>query len=348
MIDLLQQFGKGRKGPIELTYEEAARAADCIFDRKATLAQTAAFLMAQQLMTESSDEIIAFVHSLRSRAIPCPARGGIESVGPSVGLKKTFMASLPSAFVLSACRMPVTMQSSPALSLQPHSGMTATDILMELDIPVSALSLDQWFEGASSSDFLFIPTELWCPPLARLRSLRDEIGIPTLLNTAEQLLRPSYSPYIALGIQQGTAYVKAAQLLQRLNVQRALIIQDAEGSGNVPTDRRSRIIVLRDEVTNIHIIDPKTFGLHTATPVSQWTAHMQARTTIDVLRCRALPAYRNIVLLNCALRLWITERAESIEEGIQLAVDALDYGLAWKHYTKWREGIGAPLNTMSN
>ncbi|MDF2815731.1 MAG: hypothetical protein K0Q81_1931, partial [Paenibacillus sp.] len=58
--------------------------------------------------------------------------------------------------------------------------------------------------------------------------------------------------------------------------------------------------------------------------------------------------YRNIVLLNCALRLWITERAESIEEGIQLAVDALDYGLAWKHYTKWREGIGAPLNTMSN
>lgn len=341
MIDLIQEVGRGRRGSRHLSYAEASRAADSIFDGSATPAQTAAFLMAQQIKPESTYELLAFIDSLRHRADRHPIPGGIDCAGPYDGRVRSFMATLASAFVMAACKLPVTLHSS--LALPPGRGLPLTEVFVALGVHTEGISREAWIHGAEQSGLLFVPTELWCPPLAAIRSLRQEIGIRTILNTAEQLLRPSDSPYMVLGVHQANAYEKAAEWLQGIGVQRALIIQGAEGSEDAQTDRRTRIVMLRDEVTDIHIVDPQTFSLHAPVPETQWTAEMQAQAVLSVLRGHAAPALRNAVVLNSALRLWVAERTESIEEGIEYAKDALDHGMAWKHYLKWRDGIGASI-----
>jgi anthranilate phosphoribosyltransferase len=341
MIDLIQEFGRGKKASKHLSYAEASRAADSIMDGSATPAQTAAFLMAQQIKLESTQELLAFIDSLRHRAERHPIPGGIDCAGPYDGRVRSFMATLATAFVLVACRLPVTLHSSPALL--PRRGLPLMEVLVALGVHAEGITREAWIHGAEQSGCLFVPTEIWCPPLAAIRSLRQEIGIRTIFNTAEQLLRPSDSPYMVLGVHQGNAYEKAAEWLQGIGVQRALIIQGAEGSEDARTDRRTRIVMLRDEVTDIHIVDPHTFSLHAPVSEAQWTAKLQAQATMSVLKGHAAPALRNAVLLNSALRLWVAERTESIEEGIEYAKDALDHGMAWKHYSKWRDGIGSSV-----
>ncbi|WP_127579564.1 anthranilate phosphoribosyltransferase [Paenibacillus koleovorans] len=342
MIDWLREIGRGKRGIRSLTYTEAANAAAGILDGKATPAQTAAFLTAQKLKQETTEEIIAFIDSLRKRSRLHPVEGSIDCAGPFCSRGHSFLATLPTAFVLAACRQPVTLHSTP--SAPPHAASALVGVVAALGIAVDAVPQDRWIAAADRSCFLFVPTERWCPSLSGIRAVREEIGIRTLFDTAEELLRPSDAPYMAIGIPSGSGSEKAADLLSRLGVQRALIVQSAEGSEDVPVDRRTRVVVLRDEVSDIHIIDPHTFGLHAvvpAPPASGWTAGAQAQTTLDVLAGRAAPAYRNAVLLNSAMRLWIADRTDTIEEGIEHAKSALDNGLAWKHYTKWREKLEA-------
>ena len=60
MIELLKEIGRGKRGARDLTYEEAARAAELIVGGAATPAQIGAFLVAERVKMESADELKAF------------------------------------------------------------------------------------------------------------------------------------------------------------------------------------------------------------------------------------------------------------------------------------------------
>ena len=62
----------------------------------------------------------------------------------------------------------------------------------------------------------------------------------------------------------------------------------------------------------------------------EWTAELQAETTLSVLRGEAALPYLNMVLLNSAVRLWVAEKAGSIEEGIYMARHAIEQGAAFR------------------
>ncbi|MFK7696597.1 anthranilate phosphoribosyltransferase [Paenibacillus sp. HJGM_3] len=344
MLDLIQEAGRGKRGNKPLTYEEASRAADSILDGHATPAQTAAFLTAQSIKPESAPQQAAFIDALRRRAFKHPIGGSIDFAGTSYGRSRAFLAALPSAFVLNACRLPVTLHGGASLQgVQGKPRSTLTDIFGIWGIDVDSIPREAWIAGAQESGLLFVQAEQWCPPLSTLRALRQEIGIRTVFDTAERLLRPADSVCMAYGVASAGGFDKAAELLQSVGVQRALLAVAADGADDVPTDRRTRIYMMHDGVMDLHVIDPHTFGLHGPLPESTWTAELQAHTVLDVLQGRAAGQLRNAVILNSALRLWVAERTVSIEEGIDYAKYALDQGIAWKYYLKWRDGIGAPL-----
>ena len=50
-------------------------------------------------------------------------------------------------------------------------------------------------------------------------------------------------------------------------------------------------------------------------------------------------AYRDLVLLNAGIRIWLAERAPSIEEGIERARDAIDSGAAAAKLEAARSGV---------
>lgn len=337
MIELLKEVGRGKRGARDLTYEEAIRGAEMILDGSASPVQVGAFLVAERIKMESIDEIHAFVDACRARAERFPIAGGIDCAGPYDGRSRSFYATLPTAFVLAACGLPATLHGG--ASLPPKWGVTLFDVLEQLGLQPSRFTRDGLVEAASATGFLFVPTERWCPPLQGMRAARQELGLRTVFNTVEKLLRPTDAPFMAVGVFHGTVFEKTAQLLSKLGVQRGMIIQGMEGSEDLPVDKRTRTYLIRDGVTELYIIDPEMLELQTAMPEEEWTAAKQAEVFQAVLRGEADLAYHNAVLLNSGVRLWISGLAGSIEEGIYKARHAIIQGHALQKFKQWSEMI---------
>ncbi|SFI83851.1 hypothetical protein [Brevibacillus centrosporus] len=68
-----------------------------------------------------------------------------------------------------------------------------------------------------------------------------EIGIRTMFNTVEKLLRFTDALYMAVGVYHGTVFEKVAALLLRLGVERGIVVQGCDGrQANPHADRRKR------------------------------------------------------------------------------------------------------------
>lgn len=336
MFNLLKEVGRGKKGAKDLSYDQALQGAEWILDGQSTPAQTGAFFMAERIKMETAEEILAFVHACQDRSLQYSIDSGLDCAGPYDGRRKSFMATLPVAFVLTACGLPVTLHGS--ATLPPKRGVTLINILEALGVSINQVAPEILQRGADHTGFLFVPTEKWCPPLHTLRPIREEIGVRTVLNTVEKLLRFSNASYMAVGVFHMTAFKKMISLLTRLGIQQGVVIQGMEGSEDVYVNRTTRTHLLRKGKSESLMIDPKVLGLYSEMPEVQWTTDLQAQTVWEVLRGRPSP-YRNMVLLNSALRLWITDYVSSLEEGVERAATILDQGLALQQFEKWRQII---------
>lgn len=338
MYPFLKEVGRGKRGAKDLSYEQASEAAELIFSGEATPAQIGAFLMAERIKMESADEILAFVHALKKRSERFSLEDCLDCAGPYDGRTKSFFATLPSAFVLSACGLPVVLHGSP--TMPPKWGITLYDVVGQLlgtsmdEVPSPNLT-----SAAEHSGFLFVPTERWSRELGRLRALRQELGVRTLWNTAEKLLRFTDAPNMAIGVFHGTVFEKVADLLVKLGVQRGMVVQGVEGSEDLSVEKRTRTLVIRSGQVDEVIIDPADYFLQSEMPERQWTLALQAGTTKEVLQAKAPGPYENMVVLNSAVRLWMSVKVSSIEEGVALARAAIHEGKAWKKFEQWQAQV---------
>lgn len=338
MIDLLKEVARGKRGARDLTYEESLAAAEAILTLQATPAQIGAFFIAERVKLESVEELEAFVAVCRKYAHRAPVPDGIDCAGPYDGRKSSFIATFATAFLLASAGLPATLHGM--ASLPPKWGVTLHDILGEAGINAELLSHEQAQHAARETGVLYVPAEQWCPPLKRLRAIREELGMRTALNTAEKLINYAHSPYTVFGVYHNTVFDRLARLLVKLQYRKALIVQGPEGSEDLFIDRPTRTYKVEDGQFQLHIIDPETLGLDMPLPSQTvWTAGEQLRVTEAVLRGEADMAYCNQVLLNGAVRLHIADRVNSVEEGLYTCKSLLDSGRAWDVYAKWREAL---------
>lgn len=335
---LLKEVGRGKRGARDLTYEEAFEAAEWILTQKATPAQTGAFFVAERIKMESVAELEAFVVSCRKHAFRSPIQEGIDCTGPYDGRTKSFFASFATSFLLAAYGLPVTLHGS--ATLPPKRGVTLHDMLTSVGIHVEKLSKERSIDIAKQTGILYVPSEQWCPPLAALRPIREELDMRTILNTVEKLMDYAHSPYLIFGVFHNTVFNRMSELLHHLGYRKSLIVQGVEGSEDLHIDRPTRTYLVENGDASLSIIDPELFGLDAVLPEQiEWTADKQIQVTEEVLQGRGHMAYMNQVLLNAAVRLYIANKVDSIEQGLYNCRPLLENGTAWELYCRWKQAM---------
>ncbi|MEK3685305.1 anthranilate phosphoribosyltransferase [Paenibacillus sp. FSL R10-2736] len=337
MINILKEVARGKRGAKDLNYREAEYAAEAILGQTASPVQIGAFLIAERMKLESLEELEAFVAVCRKYASREPVQQGIDCAGPYDGRVHSFIATFPTAFLLSAAGLPVTLHGS--AGLPPKWGITLQDIIHASGIDIAGLSRSAAIEAAEASGVLFAKAEQWCPPLGALRGLREDIGLRTIFNTAEKLIDYSCSPYIVFGIFHNTVFDRISRLIVKLGYQRGLVVQGVEGSEDLYIDRPNRVYRIQDGAAELDIIDPESLGLEVPVPEVDWTAERQLRTAEEVLQGGGHLAFYNQTLLNGAARLHAAGRVNSIEEGVYTCKHLLDNGQAWNTYAKWKSAM---------
>ncbi|MNO12354.1 Anthranilate phosphoribosyltransferase [compost metagenome] len=337
MINILKEVARGKRGARDLSYQEAEYAAESIMGLTASPVQIGAFLIAERIKLESIEELEAFVTVCRKYAHREPVQQGLDCAGPYDGRKNSFAATFPTSFLLSAAGLPVTLHGS--ASLPPKWGITLQDIIQESGIEVNTLSRAEMVESAGKSGVLYVHSDTWCPPLAAIRNLREDIGMRTIFNTVEKFMDYACSPYIVFGIYHNTVFDRISRLILRLGYRKGLVVQGAEGSEDLYIDRPNRVYYVADGAAQLDIIDPELLGLETPVPEMDWTPRLQLSTTEAVLQGGGHIAFYNQVLLNGAARLHLAEKVNSIEEGVYTCKHLLDNGDAWAVYTKWKNSL---------
>ncbi|ADU29151.1 anthranilate phosphoribosyltransferase [Evansella cellulosilytica] len=345
MRQWIKQLAKGSNRAKDLTYDDAWSAAHSIFNGEATDVQLAAFLIAQRIKKESPEEVAAFVHFLRERAMTIPLPEQITSQlidfsGPYDG-RKTFAVTVPVSILLAESGMPVYLHSSD--TLPPKRGSTLKAIFEQLQIPVQSTAEDI-ATSIKEYNIGFGWTESLCQPLSKIRHVREQIEVRSFINIVEKLLNLSHAQSIMLGIFHKSVLNTNVTSIRNLGFKKAYIVQGAEGSEDMPIHRKSFVYeVTKEEVNHIEL-DPQSYGLHEAKDDQKESLTLQDQVKLmeAILHgeeAEELTYFRKQVIYNAAARYYFYGNAASMEEGIERVIEQLKNKRGAHHLDKWRQSF---------
>jgi anthranilate phosphoribosyltransferase len=338
MQQWIKEVARGKKGSKDLDYQQTKEVANLIINGEATDAQIAAYFIAERLKTESPEELLAFVHAFQDDSVKLElSKHTIDFASPYNG-RNSFTGTIPTAILLAQQGLPVFLHGSD--SLPPKYGTAMKDILEHLGIEVNQ-SVGSLEKMISETGIGFASTEAFCPSLGRLRKIRKELGVRTLLNTVEKLLNLSRANSLMMGAFHRTAINKIAPIFSGLSYQNVYVVQGMEGSEDLPVHRNSFIFKITDGEMDSFIVNPSEYGLleQEFDKNLKLTAKEQADITLALLsgeNSTSFQYYYKQVLFNTGIRYYLFGNAPSIEEGIEIAKDQLKSQKGLQQLEKWK------------
>ena len=309
----------------DLTYEEAYFVMGEIMGGEATLAQIASFLTALRLKGETAEEIAGLASVMRAKANPVQIKGpAIDIVGTGGDASGTFNISTAAAFVVAGAGLKVAKHGNRAASSQ--SG--AADVLEALGVKFD-LSAEQVQKSVEEVGIGFMFAPAFHPAMKYAGPPRRVIGIRTVFNVIGPLTNPAGARTYLLGVAETSLVEKLALVLQSLDCEHALVVHGEDGLDEITLTGKSRVCELKDGKIHTYTIEPGEFGLVKASldDLKGGTAEENAALLRDILSGKKGPQ-RDIVILNAAAALVAGNKAESVEDGIKMATEAIDKGQA--------------------
>lgn len=340
MQEWIKLVARGKKRAKDLSYEEAYQAALSLVHGKATDAQIAALLIAERLKEESPEEMAAFakVFQAATTKIPLPASTReklIDFGGPYTG-RNTFAATIPVALLMAAEGIPIYLHSDDPLP--PKYATSIKSIVQGLGINVNA-NADTVAHTIESHQIGFGNMSLLCPPLGRLRPIREQLGVRTFFNTIEKVISPAGASSIIVGIFHRTVVETNAKLLRKLGYQNMYMVQGMEGSEDLPIHRLSFLYHVTQNSTTSFDIHPGDEGIEAKRNVAIEKLNLNQQVSLieELLQGNGPNGVHDIVTYNAGVRYYLFGHTTSIKEGISLANDQLKSQIGWKHLLTWRE-----------
>jgi len=324
----------------DLSEPEMIEVMEEIADGQATPTQTGAFLVGLRMKGETVDEITGAARVLRARSQPilcgnskvCLDRDEInidqETIVDTCGTggdgTKTFNVSTTTAFVAAGAGLKVAKHGNRSVSSQCGSADVVEALGVELNLTPGQVGacIDRVGIG-----FLYAP--LLHSAMAHVLGPRREIGLRTIFNLLGPLTNPAGATVQVLGVYQAGLTETMAQVLYRLGCQSAFLVYGEDSCDEISITGPSRITRLDKGDISTFTLTPEEVGLKRARPedIRGGDAVRNAAITLAVLKGQP-GACRDIVLLNAAAVLVAAGKADDFQDGVKLAAEVIDSGLA--------------------
>ena len=309
-----------------LTQQEAGKAMDIILNGKANDSQLASFLSVLKMKGESVDEIAGFAKTLLAHADHVPHKEPVMcNCGTGGDTKNTFNISTTAAFVLAAGGVNVAKHGNRGVS----SASGSSDVLGELGVKYNLTS-----ENAGKIidnigvAFLFAPA--FNKAMKYVAKTRKELGYRTVFNLLGPIINPAGLDYQMVGIYDKNLTELIAGVLKEIGVKHAMVIASEDGMDEISTNAPTKVSELKDGRVHTYEINPADYGFKAGSleDYAGGTPAENAKITLRILRGEEHGPKRDIVIINAGTALYVGNKAESIEAGIQLAKEMIDSGKA--------------------
>ncbi|MBD3370519.1 anthranilate phosphoribosyltransferase [Candidatus Fermentibacteria bacterium] len=313
---------------LDLTEEEMVGVMGLITEGEATDSQIAAFLVGLRMKGETAAEITGAARVLRTMCTPVVVS---EDLGPLLDTcgtggdgKSTFNVSTVSALVAAASGARVAKHGNRSVS----SSCGSADLLERLgvNIELSPEEIAVCIEEAGIG-FLYAPG--LHGSMRFVAPARRETGIRTIFNILGPLANPAKTACQLTGVFDGDLVSLIADVFRRLGASRAVVVHGEGGYDELTVTGESRMVVLRDGLISERTVRPQDYGLDLVSEedVPGGTVVENVRICLDVLEGGPGPA-RDMVLLNSGAALVAGGLAADLGEGVGMAGEAIDSGMA--------------------
>lgn len=331
MQDLLATLLERRS----LTEAEAGRAFQLILTGQANESQVAALLALIAAKGPSLDEIVGAAAAMRAHVTPIPIPADspiratlIDTCGTG-GAPKTFNISTAAAIIAAAART----KDGRRAYVAKHGGRSRTgrgsaEVLAALGVSIDA-GPEAQARCLEQAGVCFSFAVNHHPAMKFAAGPRKSLGFPTLFNLIGPLCNPAGATRQLMGVYEERYVPLIAEALRRLGAERAMIVHGLDGMDEISTTAPTVIAHVSRQRVTTERIDALSFSIDRSTlpALSAATLADAAETIRRVIGGERGPA-RDITLMNAAAALVVAGLTDSFEQGLGLAEDAVDSGMA--------------------
>lgn len=252
------------------------------------------------------------------------------------GAPKTFNVSTAAAFVVAA----VAKETDQHVYIAKHGSLSRTgrgsaEVLERLGANVHADAAVQ-ARCLRECGLCFCFSVRHHPAMKHAAGPRKSLGFPTIFNLLGPLTNPAGATRQLLGTFSIDLADKLARTLQRLGVDRAMVVHSHDGMDELSTTDTNLVHDIRDGVITTRVLDPLDLSLARSTTeqLSVGTLDEAADAVRTCLRGATGPRL-DMVLLNAAGALVVADLANDFHEGVRLARRAIEQGNAWGTFERF-------------
>lgn len=320
----------------DLSRNEAETAMEEILTGRVPGYQIGSFLTALRFKGETVDELVGFATAMRRHATQIFPAGRahveealVDTAGTGGDAQGTFNISTATAFVIAGAGVRVAKHGNRSFTSRCGSADVLEALGVRLDLPGERIALAIEEIGIG---FLFAPAIH--AAMKHAANARRELRMRTVFNLLGPLTNPAGASAQIVGVYDASLTDLLARALGELGVRRAFVVHGSDGLDEISISGKTTIAELRDGAVRSYALTPEDFGLSRAgiETLRGGDAAQSAHIIERILGGHGSPhehgPRRDIVLANSSAALVAAGRAADFLEGVRLAAESIDSGVA--------------------
>lgn len=306
----------------DLTATQMEAVMEEIMGGQASTPQIISFLNNLNKQGETSEELAAAVSVMRRHATKIRTKHKVilDTCGTGGDRKHTFNISTAAAFIVSGAGVVVAKHGNRSVS----SSSGSADVMeaLGININMSKEKIERCLDEIGIA-FLFAPN--FHPAMKYAMEARKAIGAKTIFNFLGPLSNPANATHQLVGVYDSGWAHNLAYALGNLRIEHALVVCGRDNLDEITTTNLTDVFEVRQGKVDKDTINYKDFDFDKASPgdLTGGDASRNAEIITNILNGKTGPK-RDIVVLNAAAAIYTADKASSIKEGINLAVDSID------------------------
>jgi len=248
----------------------------------------------------------------------------MDTVGTGGTGKATLNISTATAFTVAGAGVPVAKHGNKNIS----SLSGAADALGQMGVNVM-VEPEVVERGLAQANIGFMMAPMHHPAMRHVMPARLELGTRTIFNILGPLTNPAGVKRQLTGVFTPHLLVHMAETLQDLGAERAWLVHGSDGTDEITICGPTTVAKLENGVILQGEIHPEDAGLpvYPFADITGGTPEFNGKALRAVLSGEK-GAYRDAVLLNAAAALVISDKAETLTAGVEIAAESIDSGKA--------------------
>lgn len=308
-----------------MNYTEAKREFERLFLQQMSENEAREFLIMLYEKGESAEEIAAAAEVMKQYCIRLEIPEHlkdkvIDIVGTGGDKSGSINVSSACSIIVAACGCYVAKHGNRSITSKSGSA----DVLEALGIKLS-LTPKQQIELLEATGFVFMFAQNHHPAMKHIMPIRKSINHRTIFNLLGPLTNPAGVKKELLGVYSEIFLHRLVEALMHLGSKNVLAVSSRDGLDEISISDVTYYAHLKDGVIVEGEIDPQKYGFNLSPieAIKGGDATQNAQTIYKILSGAIDDARLDIVVLNSGAALMVEGVARDMQEGIEMAFDAI-------------------------